>query len=164
MKATPSESVKQDLIDQLATSISQRMATRFARRSFLGKVGVYATAAVGGAASGLLLQEPALAASLVNCGCNGDTSVSCSCLTGVNVCPSGTCECGCWTACNSAFCALPNSVTFCDCCNTSFHSSTCVGSCSSKPSNCFAQEWTGSCSPGFTIRCRQYSCHANPPC
>lgn len=158
------ESAKEDLVDRLAASMSRTMAMKFARRSFLGRVGVYATAAVGGAASTLLLQEPALALAPANCGCNGDTSVTCVCLTGTNACPSGTCECGCWTACNTDFCALPNSVSFCDCCNTSSHSSTCVQDCSSKPSNCFGQEWTGTCSPGFTIRCRQYSCHGNPSC
>src|SRR6266516_481215 len=114
-------SVKEPLLDRFAVSTSRALARRLPRRTFLGKVGLYATAAVVGAsASTLLSQDPALARS--NCGCTGGNSVSCQCLTGTNACPSGTCQCGCWTVCNSSICAFPNSVNWCDCCNNTAHS------------------------------------------
>jgi len=156
------------MLDHLAGGFSRAMATRFTRRSFFGKVGLYATAAVvGGTASTLLWQEPALAATCTDgsASCNGaTTSVTCQCLTGLNTCPSGTCECGCWTVCNPSICAFPNAVAWCDCCNTSRHSAGCA---CGKPKNCFPKEHfcsTCGCNPGFSIRCRKHECVRPPTC
>src|SRR6266702_6180836 len=152
----------ESVVDRWAREMSRGMANRYPRRSFLGKVGRYAAAAVaGGSASVLLLQEPALA---VGCGCGATHSVSCLCLTGSNTCPSGTCQCGCWSACDTSRCPSPHSIQWCDCCNKSSHGSACVASCSNLPKNCFSKEWSGGCSTGHSIRCRKFSCLNNPTC
>lgn len=147
----------QTAADERVTSTTRWLAERTPRRSFLGKVGRGLVASsVGGAAALSLFAETAYAG---NCGCNGNVSVSCGCLTGTNLCPSDTCECGCWQTCNQVLCpgCLQN-VNWCDCCNTSAKSSDCVPSCESRPKNCFPKEWSGGCSSGYTIRCRKYRC------
>jgi hypothetical protein len=152
----------ESVVDRWAREMSEGMATRFPRRSFLGKVGRYATAAVaGGTASVLLLQEPALA---IGCGCGATHSVSCHCLTGSNTCPSNTCECGCWIACDTSRCPSPHSIQWCDCCNQRSPTSRCVARCSGLPANCFPKEWSGGCNPGHPIRCRKFSCLNHPTC
>jgi hypothetical protein len=155
---------KEPLLDRFAVSASRALANRLPRRTFLSRVGLYATAAViGSSASTLLSQDPALANG--GCGCNGFNSVSCQCLTGRNACPSGTCQCGCWTVCDFTICSAPNSVNWCDCCNTSAHSASCVSRCNSQPSNCFSKEHTGQgCTTGHTIRCRYHQCVGSPRC
>jgi hypothetical protein len=162
----PAERVAGDpLIDRLASGASRAMAARLPRRSFLGKVGRFSMAAfAGGAASVLLGQESALAGA---CGCCCADSVSCHCLTGHNECPSSTCECGCWNACDNYRCSFPNSTHWCDCCNTSSgHSARCVSRCSNRPSNCnpIAHTNNARCNPGYTIRCRKYTCIRPPSC
>lgn len=150
---------KDALPDRVAGRISRAMAARFPRRSFFGRVGVYAAAAtVGGGALSLLSQEAALAG---GCGCNGYESVSCGCLTGSNSCPSGTCGCGCWAVCGGCG---DYAKMWCDCCNESYHSARCVSSCSSDPSNCFTKDYAGGCAPGYTIRCRYWYCNHSLIC
>ena len=144
--------------DERVTSWARWLAERSPRRSFLGKAGRGLVASsVGGTAALALFAESAYAG---GCGCYGSESVTCGCLTGANTCPSGTCQCGCWTTC-SAFCTGCNNTNWCDCCNQTAHSSYCVSSCGTapgRPSNCFSKEWSGGCSTGHSIRCRYYYC------
>src|SRR5215831_10902530 len=90
---------REPLFDRLTAGTAKVLANRLPRRTFIGKVGLFAAAAVmGSAASTLLSPDPAWAQG--GCGCNGNNSVSCQCLTGLNACPSGTCQCGCWAVCD----------------------------------------------------------------
>jgi len=186
------DTADRDTLDRLTHAMSRRLATRYPRRSFLGRVGRYATAAaVGGTASAMLWQDSAiakLAAAPRTCTsrtCNGTNhtspcchdskaacsseSVTCSCLTGSNLCPSGTCQCGCWTVCDNSRCTFPNSSMFCDCCETgSPPASSCHSGCSCTVSSCFTKEWSnppGCGTVGTTvIRCRELFCQNHPTC
>src|SRR5216684_4027948 len=131
----PNELLEGDaLIDRLASGLSRASATQFPRRSFFGKVGRYAiAAAVGGSA--LLWQDSALANSCTHscsnfghcwdsaCACSHE-SADCGCL-GYGNCPSGTCQCGCWLACDGTCGTF--ATQWCDCCHTTTSpSSSCV--------------------------------------
>ncbi len=177
-------------IDRLTSIMVRSVAARFPRRSFLGRVGIYTTAAaVGGTSSALLWKESALAAPLVctsrTCGGNTYTSpccwdgvaactadsVQCQCLSGDAGCPSDTCECGCWIACDNSMCAFPDSVHWCDCCELAGTppSSRCTSAtnCSCHVTDCYPKEHCGStcgtCGSRI-IRCRHWTCQINPTC
>lgn len=145
------------------------LADRTPRRSFLGKMGRGLVASsVGGAAALGLFAEQAYASG--GCGCYGDVSVTCACEYGTDACPTGTCECGCWTSC-SAYCTGCSATQWCDCCNTTSNYTThCVGGCGPAPgypTNCYtkAQGWPGGCGTGTSvIRCRYYLCTQGPAC
>jgi len=161
-------------LDRASTLMTRATASYFPRRSFFGKVGRYTVAAaIGIAAPSILWPDAAYATTGCwdggGASCNGQNSVTCGCLTGVNTCPSDTCQCGCWAACDSSKCPFPASVQFCDCCHQNGvtpHSSCASAACSHKPTNCFRKEHPGGCgSVGQNvIRCRMYSCQNHPTC
>lgn len=139
--------------------LTRWLAERTPRRSFFGKTGRSLVAAsVGGTLALAVYPESADAA---NCGCCCDVSVSCGCLTGNNSCPSGTCECGCWSTCGPQ--CGHNTMYWCDCCNLNSDHYACISYCSNHPSNCFYKEWSGGCYTGHAIHCRHYTCSSSGP-
>src|SRR5215471_8152584 len=152
------------ILDRASTSMTRATASYFPRRSFFGKVGRYTVAAAIGAAAPAILW-PDAAYATTGCWdngggtCNGQDSVTCGCLTGFNGCPSGTCQCGCWAACDSSRCPFPASVQFCDCCHPNGVT---------PPTSCFKKEHpspTGCGSVGRNIiRCRSFTCQNHPAC
>lgn len=143
-------------MDEQVAFLTRHIAAKSPRRSFLGKLGRLSLAAVAGSAAAVrLLEETAYGHS--SC-CGASHSVSCSCLTGVNGCPSGTCECGCWSACDAK---CGDRVTrWCDCCDTSGCTKDCVAGCNNEPKCCFHKPYSGGCGTiGEThVRCRKWSC------
>ena len=153
--------------DESVEVLTRWLADRTPRRAFLGRIGRGLVASsVGGAAALSLFTERAYAG---GCGCYGDVSVSCDCLPGgTNACPSGTCECGCWTTCTS-MCTGCNNTQWCDCCNTSAGTPSCVQGCGpdpGRPKNCFNKEWSGGCGTvnQTQIRCRHWFCSTGSAC
>ena len=142
--------------------LTRMLASRTPRRSFFGKVGRLSVAAVAGSSIALLLwDEPAFAATCADGSgsCGSQNSVSCDCLTGSNLCPSGTCQCGCWVMCDG-LCGT-RATQWCDCCDTSGCNKTCVTACgTTKPKCCFPKEWSGGCGTvnSTIIRCRTHNC------
>jgi hypothetical protein len=120
------------ILEGLASQTARRMAARISRRSFVGRAGLGLVAAsMGGAGTALLFPEVAEAHTCPS-GCNCSESVTCVALTGVNGCPSGTCECGCWTVSDCTRCpGQPNCVkSWCDCCGGTY--------CNPHPCHCVA--------------------------
>lgn len=153
-------------IDRLAGRLSASAATRYPRRSFFGKVGRYAiAAAVGGTASALLWQDSALAAPYRNCPTCFDGRSSCNCKQNsvqcAGSCPSGTCLCGCWLACDGTCGNFASQ--WCDCCDNTRPSSS--GCSAGFPTNCFQKEHTQPAGCGTlhvtVIRCRRLTCTRN---
>lgn len=147
--------------DERTQQLTRWVASKTPRRSFLGLAGRLTLAVVGGGAAGLLLWEETAYAG--GC-CGASNSVGCKCLTGVNLCPSGTCECGCWTACTPQCGAL--TTHWCDCCDTSGCNTQCISGCNNKPKCCFPKEWRGGCGSRdqTIIRCRHYECGPGAQC
>jgi hypothetical protein len=143
-------------LDGYVARVSQVVARRTPRRSFLGIVGRVAMVGAATSTATLLWDEPAFAATCHDgrracasesalCGCSGSASSSC---------PSGTCECGCWNACTS-HCGGGVFTKFCDCC---ISSGSCGSSCPCGPRCCFLKEWSGGCTATRIIRCRHFTC------
>jgi hypothetical protein len=148
-------------VDDYVSHVSQALARRTPRRSFLGTMGRLAIAAgAGGAVGGagaLLWAEPASATATV---CGGAThSAYCGCSSSTTSCPSGSCQCGCWAVCNSV--CTPVLTYYCDCCATS----SCSCTCPCGPRCCFTKEWSGGCgSSSSRIRCRIRFCSGPRAC
>jgi hypothetical protein len=147
-------------LEKVGGDFSRFFASRVSRRSFLSRVGVGAVALTMGGTAGEALVERAHAHSSCNCGacsgtCGCNNSVTCANLTGSNVCPSGSCICGCWwvsySGCASGF------REWCDCCMG-------CGSCSchsGAPSCCNHKFYSSrsTCSTGCNhIKCRRWRC------
>ena len=151
-------------IDDYFGRLSQTLAARTPRRSFLGKLGTITIAAgvgtVVGGAGAALWAEP----SSIQAACHdgqtacASTSAYCGCSNTHNAsCPSGTCECGCWLSCpSSTYCGV-KTTRFCDCCIS--NGGGCSSSCPCGPRCCFTKEWSGGCgTSSWIIRCRVTSC------
>jgi hypothetical protein len=154
------------VLDRVVTSVSERLARREPRRSFLFK-----TAVVGSALAVNPLRyvlRPGTAYAQV-CGpeadCNsGWTVFCCSINNGRNMCPPNTIPAGWWKADGSAYCSGPRYIIDCN--------ATC--SCGCGPSgicgpNCISCQChcgTGSCDQRH-VCCNQFrygQCHQEVPC
>jgi hypothetical protein len=148
-------------VDEYFGRVSQALAIRTPRRSFLGKLGSLTIAAgAGGAVAGAgtaLWAEPS--SILASCwdgrtACAAE-SAYCGCSSATTTCPSGTCECGCWSKCTSR-CTGGHVTLFCDCC---LSPGSCGSSCPCGPRCCFTKEWGGGCgNSSYIIRCRVRRC------
>jgi hypothetical protein len=148
--------------EALSGAIARRLAMKLSRRSFIGRIGKGTVAlSLGGAGAALILPEAAWAHSCPG-GCDCSHSVTCGALTGSNSCPSGTCECGCWTVTDCGTCSnSPGCLKYwCDCCGGDYcHGGAqcrCVGG---SPSCCIHKTWSGGCGDSsWHIACRKSIC------
>jgi hypothetical protein len=154
-------------IDYYFGRISQSLAVRTPRRSFLGRLGTLTIAAgagtaVGGAGTALWAGPSSV---LATChdgkGACGSTSAYCGCTSSTQTCPSGTCECGCWMSCPHPTKCGSKATRFCDCCVSS---GGCSSSCPCGPRCCFVKEWSGGCTATRVIRCRVQQCNGAVGC
>lgn len=145
-----------EALDRPVRDMTASLAGRVPRRSFLGRAGRLSIAAAAGSAVALKLWEES-AYGHDSC-CGASHSVSCSCLTGSNVCPSGTCECGCWVECDGN--CGDRGTQWCDCCDTTGCTKDCVAGCSDNPKCCFHKPYSGGCGTRFEthVRCRIRTC------
>jgi hypothetical protein len=132
------------VIEKQVAEFSRSLASRFSRRSFLGRVGGAAVAAsVGTTAFALYNADAANAALSEFCG-NIMSTMYCDTTWG--------CYCGCW---NSGSCS------FCDCCDKCCWCNN-HGGCKSPfgaPTCCNTKEWSGGCGVASTkIICRDGFC------
>lgn len=155
-----------------AGNLARRLATRTSRRSFIGRVGQ--AALVGAAAStglGVLGAREALAHNS-GCGsCSGivgfpqnccdQLTVGCKNLTGVNACPSNTCNCGCWIVNVSTSTCGSGRREWCDCCGECGSGGQC--NCvdvngTLHPTCCRHKEYSGCATCSGHIHCRKHRC------
>lgn len=154
-------------LENLNESISRSLASRFSRRSFMGRLGKGAVAAtLGSAGVALVRPEAALAASCPS-GCNCACSVSCEYLPGwgQNSCPTngyGTCACGSW--CFSTTQCPSGIRRWDDCCGINYCTKNpgtgcyCVSSVN-RPSCCNTKTYSGGCGDASSIvACRMNTC------
>jgi hypothetical protein len=156
--------LKRSSSEKIAIRMSRGLATRWSRRSLLGRFGA-GVVAVSVGAEGLRLLVPAVAEA-VSCppGCDCSESVMCHHIYGFNHCPGTACSpnCGCWTVSNCSACPSSPSChqMICDCCGGCNNGADCrciadVG----HPSCCNKKHWPGGCGD-FTeyIDCRMTMC------
>jgi hypothetical protein len=148
MSTLVEESQTHGRVDKKIGALSQAMANRLSRRSFLGRVGATAVAAsVGTTASMLYGAGPAQAVNVSEfCG-NIMSTMYCNTAYG--------CYCGCWNA---------GSCSFCDCCDKGSWCSS-HGGCRYPYGNatcCYKKEWTSPAGCGVLnqtlIICRDEFC------
>lgn len=135
-------------LDAKLVQLSQRMADRVSRRSFLGKLGAAGVAASVGT-SAQILYSPQRANAAVSEFCGNVMSTQ-YCNTNVG------CYCGCWNA---------SGCSFCDCCdNTGWcgNHGGCHNSHLGNPVCCNKKEWSSPAGCGTvnktTIICRDEFC------
>jgi hypothetical protein len=155
---------EQTLLSRGAAFLSQRLAERVSRRSFLARVGRGAIAVAMGGSAALALPDRGYAHDSCECGscsgsCCGALTVRCENLPGWNRnrCPSDSCICGCWwesvstSVCSSGireWCDCCRGCTGCDCVND--HPTCCRHKTYSSRSQC-----ASGCNH---IRCRRWRC------
>jgi hypothetical protein len=153
----------QTLLEHAVNRGSAALAKRVSRRAFVARVGLGSVALTLGEAGAMLLApDVALADACPGCADCSD-SVQCSLINGgVDSCPSGTCECGCWTVTDCNVCpGQPNCTkSWCDCCGGDF----CIpaGGCQcshGRPMCCYFKKWPGGCGQSsWHIACRHHRC------
>ena len=150
------------VLEAAASRATRGLAGRISRRSFVGRAGLGIVAAsVGGSGTALLFPASAAAHTCPG-GCDCSESVTCATLTGANACPSGTCECGCWTVSDCTHCSSEPNCTksWCDCCGGDYcnpNPCNCVGG---HPSCCNHKTHSGGCGVlnQWHIACRKSFC------
>ncbi len=136
-------------IESAVGDAAREFASRFSRRSFLGRLGATAVAASVGTSAAVLYEAPAAAAAFSEaCG---------NVFPGLGYCDTSKgCYCGCW---NSGTCS------FCDCCDKSGYC-TSGNHCHTYPDGapicCYKKEWSSPAGCGVvgqtTIICRDGFC------